>query len=116
MIANGGTLHADRRRPQLVFVHGKGESFRTQRSLLRGLIEDGLLLVVGRDMTDVEVTQKGLSAIDRAIMRALGDHWLHFLGALSWPMIVPRCAARPPHRPNTKNGYGRPRHVKYVPI
>ncbi len=64
VIANGGTLHADRRRPQLVFVHGKGESFRTQRSLLRGLIEDDMLLVVGHDMTDVEVTQKGLRALD----------------------------------------------------
>ena len=65
VIANGGTLHADRRRPQLVFVHGKAESFRTQRNLLRGLIEDGLLLVVGGDMTDVEVTQKGLAVLDR---------------------------------------------------
>ena len=33
--------------------------------MLRGLIEDGLLLVVGGDMTDVEVTQKGLSVLDR---------------------------------------------------
>ncbi len=63
-IAAGGTLHADRRRPQLVFVHGKAESFRTQRTVLRGLIEDGLLLVVGGDMTNVEVTQAGLRALD----------------------------------------------------
>ncbi len=47
-----------------MFVHGKGESFRTQRTVLRGLIEDGLLLVVGDNMTDVLVTQKGLSALD----------------------------------------------------
>ena len=64
VIAGGGTLHADRRRPQLVFVNGKGESFRTQRSVLRGLIQDNLLLVVGDDMTDVEATQKGLSVLD----------------------------------------------------
>ena len=65
VIADGGTLHADRRRPQLVFVHGKGESFRTQRSVLRGLIQDDLLLVVGDDMCDVQATQKGLSVLDR---------------------------------------------------
>ncbi len=63
-ISAGGTLHPDGRRPQLVFVHGKAESFRTQRTVLRGLIEDGLLLVVGDDMTDVEATQKGLRALD----------------------------------------------------
>ncbi len=65
VIADGGTLHADQQRPQLVFVHGKAESFRTQRSVLRGLIEDGLLLVVGDDMTDVQATQKGLAVLDR---------------------------------------------------
>ena len=65
VIAAGGTLHPDRRRPQLVFVHGKAESFRTQRTVLRGLIQDDLLLVVGCDMTDVQATQKGLSALDR---------------------------------------------------
>ena len=65
VVAAGGTLHADRRRPQLVFVHGKAESFRTQRAVLRGLIEDGLLLVVGDNMTDVLVTQKGLRTLDR---------------------------------------------------
>ncbi len=64
-LANGGTLHADRRRPQLVFVHGKGESFRTQRSVLRGLIQDNLVMVVGGDMLDVIPTQKGLHTLDR---------------------------------------------------
>ena len=54
-----------RRRPQLVFVHGKGESFRTQRSVLRGLIQDDLLLVVGSDMIEVQATQKGLHTLDR---------------------------------------------------
>ncbi len=64
-VAAGGTLHADRQRPQLVFVNGKAESFRTQRTVLRGLIENGLLLVVGDDMCDVQATQKGLSVLER---------------------------------------------------
>ena len=64
VIAAGGTLHVDRRRPQLVFVHGKGESFRTQRSVLRGLIEDGLLMALSDDMCDVQATQRGLHALD----------------------------------------------------
>ncbi len=64
-IAAGGTLHPDRRRPQLVFVHGKAESFRTQRAVLRGLIQDGLVMVVGDNMCDVQATQKGLYTLDR---------------------------------------------------
>jgi hypothetical protein len=83
-VAGGGTLHADRRRPQLVFAHGKGESFRTQRTVLRGLIQDDLLLVVGGDMTDVEVTQKGLRALDR-----LGGYPKRRLPEVLHPLVRP---------------------------
>ncbi len=64
-VADGVTLYADRRHPQLLLVPAKDKPFRTQRSVLRGLIQDGLVMVIGNDMTDVMVTQRGLHALDR---------------------------------------------------
>ena len=62
--ANGATLRIDPKHPQLVFVNAKSKQFRTQRVVVRGLVEDGMLLMLG-DEADVEVTQKGLSVLDR---------------------------------------------------
>ena len=63
-IAGGVTLHADPHRPQLLIVPAKDQTFRTQLIVLRSLIQDDLVMVIGDDMTDVEATQKGLRALD----------------------------------------------------
>ena len=64
-IANGATLSPVPKQPQLAFVHGKGGGFKTQQSTLRGLIEDDLLLMIGKSVLNVEITQKGLAILDR---------------------------------------------------
>ena len=64
-IAGGVTLHADPQRPQLITVPAKDKPFRTQRAVLRGLIQDDLVMVIGGDMLDVQPTQKGLHTLDR---------------------------------------------------
>ena len=63
-VADGVTLHVDRRHPQLLLVPAKDKAFRTQLTVLRFLIQDDLVMVIGDDMTDVEATQKGLRALD----------------------------------------------------
>ncbi len=64
-LADGVTLHAERKRPQLLTVPAKDQTFRTQLTVLRSLIADGLVMVIGDDMLDVLVTQKGLRTLDR---------------------------------------------------
>ena len=64
-LADGVTLYADRKRPQLLTVPAKDQTFRTQLTVLRSLIADGLVMVIGDDMLDVLVTQKGLRTLDR---------------------------------------------------
>ncbi len=83
-IASGVTLYADRKRPQLLTVPAKDGTFRTQLTVLRGLIADDLVMVVGSDMTDVEVTQKGLHTLDR-----LGGNPRRKLPAALHPTIRP---------------------------